>query len=56
MERPVHLVPPLEPKPVDWPSIAAASNELRRPRHLRPVRTEPEERRGDEEELQARGA
>ena len=52
MERPVHLVPPLEPKPVDWPSIAAASKELH-PRHLRVVPAEPEPRHDDEGEPRA---
>jgi hypothetical protein len=36
MERRMHLVGTL-PEPLKWPSIAAASIELRRPRHLHPV-------------------
>ena len=37
MERRMHLVGTAVAEPLKWPSIAAASTELRRPRHLHPV-------------------
>jgi hypothetical protein len=37
MERRMHLAGTAVPEPLKWPSIAAASSELRRPRHLHPV-------------------
>jgi hypothetical protein len=37
MERRIHLAGTAVPEPLKWPSIAAASMELRRPRHLRAV-------------------
>jgi len=37
MERRMHLVETAEEGRLEWPSIAAASIELRRPRHLRAV-------------------
>jgi hypothetical protein len=37
MERRMHLAGTAVPEPLKWPSIAAASTELRRPRHLHVV-------------------
>lgn len=37
MERRMHLVETAGQDRLEWPSIAAASTELRRPRHLRAV-------------------
>jgi hypothetical protein len=37
MERRMRLAGKTVPEPIKWPSIAAASHELRRPRHLRVV-------------------
>jgi hypothetical protein len=37
METRLHLVEAPEERPLVWPSIAAASTELRRPRHLQAV-------------------
>ena len=37
MERRMHVVDTAEPVQIRWPSIAAASTELRRPRELRVV-------------------
>jgi len=37
METHLHLVSSTEDRRVVWPSIAAASSELRRPRHLQAV-------------------
>jgi hypothetical protein len=37
MERSLHVVPTGPFAPQRWPSIASASAELRRPRHLRVV-------------------
>jgi hypothetical protein len=37
MESRLHLAGTVVPEPLKWPSIAAASQELRRPRHLHAV-------------------
>jgi hypothetical protein len=39
MERRMHLIEPASVVTLKWPSIAAASTELRRPRHLHAVRS-----------------
>jgi hypothetical protein len=50
MERRMHLAGTAVPEPLKWPSIAAASLELRRPRHLHAVpssgQTSPSRSRG----------
>jgi hypothetical protein len=43
MERRMHLAGTAVPEPLKWPSIAAASTELRRPRHLHAVSTSASE-------------
>ena len=41
MDRRMHLAGRSVPEPLKWPSIAAASTELLRPRHLHAVPSAP---------------